>query len=89
MVTPTGQVSCLVVKLRAKSVLGVAADALRTCQAWAAVADQVRGQVGPVDVQFGQGQPGGVQIGLDAAGDAGLQRVGRGDAHSGDQAKSG
>ena len=50
-----------------------------------AVADQGRGQVGPVDVQLGQVPPGRVQVGGDVLGDAGLRRVGRGDAHGGDQ----
>jgi hypothetical protein len=50
-----------------------------------AVADQGQGQVGPVDVQLGQGPPGGVEVGGDVAADAGLRRVGGGDAHRGHQ----
>ena len=38
-------------------------------QVRAAVADQGRGQVGPVDVQLGQVPPGSVQVGYDIAGD--------------------
>jgi DNA-binding transcriptional MocR family regulator len=52
----------------------------------AAVADQVRGQVGAVDMQLGQGLLGDGQVGGDVAGDGSLRHVGRRDPDRGYQA---
>ena len=93
MLTPAGQVSRPAVKSRVNSALGVAAGCVahpprlaEDRQVRAAVADEGGGQVGPVDVQLGQRQPSGVQVGGDAAGDARLRLVGGGDARRDDQA---
>ena len=92
MATPAGQVSCPALKSRVNWSLANRPEAFgdppglaEDHQVRAAVADQGRGQVGPVDMQLGQGPPGCVQVGGDIAGDAGLRRVGRGDPDRGDQ----
>ena len=92
MATPAGQVSCPAAKSRVTLVLGEPAAGVadppglaEDGQVRSAVADQGRGQVGPVDVQLGQAHPGGLQVGLDVVGDAGLGHVGRGDPDRGYQ----
>src|SRR5207342_2112662 len=54
-------------------------------QVRAAVADQGRGQVGPVDVQLGQVPACCVQVSGDGVGDTGFGQVGRCDPHGRDQ----